>query len=374
MRHPYTPVFRDFLTSSMWATDPATRCVWIWFLLMADPEGFVVGTVPGVAQQAGVTLEQAKTAIALLESPDPYSSTPDFEGRRIVKAERGWHIVNFVAHRERAKREAELARKRRWAEANRGKPKQLPLPFPEEPRPQLGVTVDEFFAALDEGARLRVDASSETLDAQKPKPKPPEVVVTNAREGFDTEELPVIPVRRAFHDLDGMDETGLEDEAVLAGMSREWFRERLKSARNLATIGGVKGVRDQREWVRLQFGNWKTWEETNRAKDAQPRAAEGAPRRFGSSPTPADPFEPDAAQEAFARRHGLPIEDLLKGVLADHPQPSATLSRLDVLSERLTVAAKQKRAGVAVTGKLTREQVAQWGPVPPGGAIPREVA
>jgi hypothetical protein len=359
MRHPYTPVFRDFLTSSMWATDPATRCVWIWFLLMADPEGFVVGTVPGVAQQAGVALSEAKTAITLLESPDPYSSTPDFEGRRIVKADRGWHIVNFVAHRERAKREAELARKRRWAEANRGKPKQLPLPFPDEPM------------------RLHVDASSETLDAQKPKPKQkpsPEVVVTTAREGFDNEELPTIPVVRRFFDLEGMDETGLEDEAVLAGISREWFRERLASAHNLATIGGRSGVRDQREWVRQQFGNWKTWEETNRAKDAQRQAAPAPGRRFAGASAPADPFEPDAQQEAFARKHGLPLGELLKGVLDDYPQPSATLSRLDVLSERLTVACKQRRAGLPVTGKLTREQVAQWGPVPPGGAIPREVA
>ena len=42
---------------------------------------------------------------------------------------------------------------------------------------------------------------------------------------------------------------GLEDEAVMAGMSREWFRERLRSAHNLR-IGGASGVRDQREWVR----------------------------------------------------------------------------------------------------------------------------
>lgn len=373
MRHPYTPIFRDLLTSSMWATDPATRCVWIWFLLMADPEGFVVGTVPGVGQQAGVTLEQAKTAIALLESPDPYSSTPDFEGRRIVKAERGWHIVNFVAHRERAKREAELARKRRWAEANRSKPKQLPLPFPVET--PLPYDAEDHFLAT--GERLHVDASSETLDAQKPKPKQkpsPEVVVTTPREGFDTEELPTIPVVRAHHDLDGLDETGLEDEAVIAGMSREWFRERLASARNLATIGGRQGVRDQREWVRQQFGNWKTWEETNRAKDAQRQAAPGPARRFGGAPVPSDPFEPEPHQEAFARRHGLPLGELLKGVLDDYPQPSASMSRLDVLSERLTVACKQKRAGVAVTGKLTREQVASWGPVPAGGAIPQEVA
>jgi hypothetical protein len=364
MRHPYTPVFRDFLTSSMWAADPATRCVWIWFLLMADPEGFVVGTVPGVAQQAGVTLDQAKAAIALIESPDPFSSTPDFEGRRAIKVERGWHIVNFVAYRERAKGEAEKARKRNWAKQKRAK--QLPLPFPSE-------HADDALVYMSTG----VDASSETVDAPKPKPKQKpssEVVVPPAREGFDNEELDTIPVVRRFHDLEGLDETGLEDEAVTAGVSREWFRERLASARNLATIGGRSGVRDQREWVRQQFGNWRTWEETNRAKDAQ-RSAATAPRSgFRNPAMPVEPFEPDASQRAFASRRALPLDELLKGVLADHPQPlPAPQSRRALLGERLTVAAKQKHAGHPVTGKLTIAEAAEWGPCPPGGAIP-EVA
>lgn len=354
MRHPYTPVFRDFLTSSMWATDPATRCVWIWFLLMADPEGFVVGTVPGVAQQAGVTLDQAKAAVALIESPDPYSSTPDFEGRRATKVERGWHVVNFVAYRERAKLEAAKARKRNWAQKKRAE-----QPFTVEDDVDMG---------------LHVDASSETVDAPKPKPLSGVVVVNPAREGFDNQELPVISVIPSFHDLSGMDETGLEDEAVMAGMSREWFQARLASARNLATIGGRSGVRDQREWVRQQFGNWKTWEETNRAKDAQ-RSAATAPRSgFRNPAMPVEPIEPSPHQAAFARRLGLPLDELVKGVLADHPQPlAAPLSRRAVLGERITAAAQQKRHGHPVTGKLTVAELALWGPMPPGGAIP-EVA
>lgn len=356
MRHPYTPVFRDFLTSSMWATEPATRCVWIWFLLMADPEGFVVGTVPGVAQQAGVTLDQAKAAIELLENPDPYSSTPDFEGRRVVKVERGWHIVNFVAYRERAKVEAEKARKRNWAKQKRAK--QLDLPFTDEAD------------AVD--IRPHVDASSETVDAPKPKPKPSEVVVVNpAREGFDNEELPVVPFVRRYHDLEGLDETGLEDEGVAAGMSREWFRERLASARNLASIGGQAGVRDQREWVRQQFGNWRTWEETARAKNAQRAAAVASPRRFQGAPVPVEAFEADERQKAFAAKLGLPLDTILQGVLIDHPQPlPAPHSRRLVLSERLTAAAQQKRYGHPVTGRLTAAEVAEWGSVPPGGRIP----
>lgn len=381
MRHPYTPVFRDFLTSSMWATDPATRCVWIWFLLMADPEGFVVGTVPGVAQQAGVTLEQAKTAIALIESPDPYSSTPDFEGRRALKVERGWHIVNFVAYRERAKAEAEKARKRTWAQKKRAE--QLPLPFPSESTEHA----DDARVYMSTG----VDARSETVDAPKPKPKLlssegesplPPVPFVAVGTGEPTPpaleallfDAPVIPVRARYYDLDGLDETGLEDEAVIAGVSREWFRERLASARNLATIGGESGVRDQREWVRQQFGRWKTWEEQHRAKDAQRSAAQGPSSRFRPADVRVEPFEPEPQQRAFAERHGLDLGLLLKSVLDEHPQQTAGFSRRGLLGERLTVAANQKRHGHPVTGKLTNEEFAAWGPVPVGGSIEKGAA
>lgn len=353
MRHPYTPVFRDFLTSSMWATDPATRCVWIWFLLMADPEGFVVGTVPGVAQQAGVTLEQAKTAVDLLEGPDPYSSTPDFDGRRVVKVPRGWHIVNFVTYRERAKLEAEKARKRTWAQKKRST--QLELPFP---------TLDSVDAAS-----TCVD-SSETLDAPKPKPKlsPEVVVVTPAREGFDNQELPVIPFVRRFHDLEGLDDAGLEDEAVLAGMTREWFRERLAAAKNLASIGGQAGVRDQREWVRQQFGNWKTWGETARAKDAQRQAALASPVRFAGGRTPMPELVANERQRAFAEKHGVDLPAIMKGIQEDDIAASLGLGRAkEVIGERLTIAAKQKKEGAEVTGKLTSEQARKWSSPPTGG-------
>ncbi len=346
MRHPYTPLFRDFLTSSMWASDPATRCVWIWFLLMADPEGFVVGTVPGVAQQSGVTLEQAKAAIDLLESPDPYSSTPDFEGRRVVKVARGWHIVNFVTYRERAKLEAEKARKRTWAQKKRAE--QLPLPFPE---PE---SVDAASTCVD---------ISETVDAPKPKPKPPDLPSSSS-----TGEPLVI------HSWpEGLE---LSDEfiakAKMAGVldPQKWF-DKLKQG----PIGGSRGVLVNKlvDYLDDQIPKWRTWEETDRAKDAQRSAAAASPSRFAPKQAPPDPFEPDPHQEAFARRHGLDIGALLKGVLDDYPQPSPSLSRRDVLGERLTVACKQKRAGLPVTGRLTREQAATWGPVPPGGAIP-EVA
>jgi hypothetical protein len=345
-------------------------------LLNADPEGFVPGTVPGLAVAANVSLDEARGAIALFLHPDPDSNSQEHEGRRIEKVPHGWRILNFVYWRLLSKHEAEKARKRNWAHQKRSgaandnegaaRPmEQLTLP---------GVDMS-----------TGVDASSETLDAPKPKPKPepkeeeesplpPEALDEARLERWREHALPIAGELfvHTHHTLDGLDETGLEDEAAMAGVSREWFRERLASARNIR-IGGASGVRDQREWVRQQFGKWKTWWEEHQAKNAQRSAASAPSRGFAGAPARLEPFEPLPKQAAFASKHGLDLSALLHGVLADYPQTVPSFSRLAELSERLTVAAKQKRAGHPVTGKLTRAEAVEWGAVPAGGAVP-EVA
>src|SRR5262245_65761692 len=105
MRHPYTPIFKEITTSSVWALAPSIRCVWFWLLLNADPEGYVPATLPGLAIAANVSLAEAKKAIKLFEAPDEHSKTKALEGRRLVPVEGGWHIVNFVDWRNRAKHE-----------------------------------------------------------------------------------------------------------------------------------------------------------------------------------------------------------------------------------------------------------------------------
>lgn len=373
MRHQYTPVFREFTTSSKWAEKPATRCVWLWLMLHADPEGFVPGTIPGLAVAANVSLAEAREAIEKFMAPDPDSNTPDNEGRSLEKVPHGWRILNFEYWRELAKREAEKARKRRWFNANAKRGKQLQLPYPPEFLPPTEPVENS----------TDLDASSETLDAPKPTPKPK----PSSSEGGsplppvgdgvtdDTEAVAAVfrPARRVVFSLDGWEPSKeLANAAVMAGVMK--FDEHIARLR-LGPIGGTRGVFEDEldAYIESMFGKWRTWEETDRAKDAQRSAAAASPSRFAPKQPPPDPFEPEPRQEVFARKYGLDLDALLKGVLDDYPLPSPTLSRRDVLSERLTVAAKQKRAGFAVTGKLTREQVAQWGPVPAGGAIP-EVA
>lgn len=375
MRHQYTPVFREFTTSSKWAEKPATRCVWLWLMLHADPEGFVPGTIPGLAVAANVSLAEAREAIEKFMAPDPDSNTPDNEGRSLEKVPHGWRILNFEYWRKLAQYEAEKARKRRWFNANAKRGKQLQLPFPPE------------FLPPDEPVESStdLDASSETLDAPKPTPKPKPV----SSEGDDPPLPPVgdgmtddtaavaalfRPARRVVFSLDGWEPSKeLRNGAVMAGVMK--LDEHIARLRT-GPIGGTRGVFEDEldAYVESMFGKWRTWEETDRAKDAQRSAASAPSSRFAGKPVPVEPLEPEPRHEAFARQHGLDLDALVKGVLVDYPQQLAPpLSRRQLLGERLTVAAKQKRHGQPVTGKLTPAQLAQWGPVPTGGAIP-EVA
>jgi hypothetical protein len=110
----FTKLASSITDSSVWAEDHATRIVWITLLAMVDQHGYVGASVLGLANRARVTLAECEAALAKFRSPDPYSRTTEYEGRRIVDAERGWLLLNYRAFRERRsaedKREADRLR------------------------------------------------------------------------------------------------------------------------------------------------------------------------------------------------------------------------------------------------------------------------
>ena len=117
MSGPFVKLYGSILDSSVWSEDPYTRLVWITMLAMADADGFVEAAVPGLARRANVPLEACEAALLRLQAPDPYSKSPEHEGRRIERAERGWNILNYTAYRElrteRQVRNAEYQKKHR---------------------------------------------------------------------------------------------------------------------------------------------------------------------------------------------------------------------------------------------------------------------
>lgn len=97
----YTKLFSNILTSSIWQEDHATLRVWITFLALANAEGVVEGSVPGIAHTAKVTRDEAEYAISVFSSPDRDSRSPKEEGRRIEKIQGGWRIINYVEYRNK---------------------------------------------------------------------------------------------------------------------------------------------------------------------------------------------------------------------------------------------------------------------------------
>ena len=101
----FTKLFAEILDSTIWQETNETRIVWITLLAMANKDGEVLASIPGLARRAGVTLADAETALTALQSPDPYSRTPDFEGRRIEKVEGGYFLLNYAKYRKKMNEE-----------------------------------------------------------------------------------------------------------------------------------------------------------------------------------------------------------------------------------------------------------------------------
>lgn len=102
----YNKLFTRILYSSIWTEAYATRLVWLAMLAAMDEDGIVHAATPrNLAALAGVTVEEAQQAVATLSAPDPESSNPDREGRRIERFPGGWVITNARIYRALAKRD-----------------------------------------------------------------------------------------------------------------------------------------------------------------------------------------------------------------------------------------------------------------------------
>jgi hypothetical protein len=97
----YNKIFTKILDSSIWLESDQTRIVWFTFLASMDQDGFCQFAAPAnLARRANVDDEAAAIAIRVLESPDPHSSDPDNEGRRIERVNGGWMVLNSSKYRD----------------------------------------------------------------------------------------------------------------------------------------------------------------------------------------------------------------------------------------------------------------------------------
>ena len=95
----FTKLFSSITESTVWCEPAHTRLVWITMLAMADRQGRVWASIPGLANRARVPVEDTEKALETFLAPDKYSRTEDFEGRRIEPIDGGWRLLNYEKYR-----------------------------------------------------------------------------------------------------------------------------------------------------------------------------------------------------------------------------------------------------------------------------------
>lgn len=96
----FTKLFATLVTSTIWRENDKTRVVWITMLALADRDGYVAASIPGLAAMANVGVEECREAIERLKAPDDDSRTKTNQGRRIVDSDGGWNLLNYSKYRE----------------------------------------------------------------------------------------------------------------------------------------------------------------------------------------------------------------------------------------------------------------------------------
>lgn len=114
----YTKLFGTIVASTIWREKNETRIVWITMLAMANKSGIVEASVPGLADMARVSLADCQEALKALSSPDEFSRTKDYDGRRIEEVDGGWAVLNHAKYRHKMsadeRREYNAAIQRRY--------------------------------------------------------------------------------------------------------------------------------------------------------------------------------------------------------------------------------------------------------------------
>ena len=328
MRHSYTPIFKDVLTSRVWALPDAHLRVWLWLQLQADPEGFICADVTGVAVGARVSGKDAREALEVLSLADADADPRDpDEGRLIARVPGGWCVLGVDERNEQVRRESKRARNNSYMRAYRARAANDSITESSPNVTQSAVPASRAPASdLESSLENPKSGAAADPDYLERAQTVPAVAAAAAAAnveliGFDAYErqaqsygTTLVPPSVVYAiPATWQPSQSLRDDATMAGVSN--LDERLAVLRS-GPIGGVRGVFENaiEDYVRALFGKWRTWDETDRAKANKPRGQSYRDRPEDTLTTTqaASAFRPSADHENFCAKHNLDLTHAVK--------------------------------------------------------------
>jgi len=122
MANDFAKVYAGLFEGSLRDSPPYAKLLLIAMILRANKDGIVLGAPSFWAAYIPLPIEDVKKCFDVLTSPDPESTTPDEDGRRVVPHGDGknlWRIVNYKKYYDSPAVIAERSRKREWDRANK---------------------------------------------------------------------------------------------------------------------------------------------------------------------------------------------------------------------------------------------------------------
>lgn len=117
----FVKLYGTIITSSIWLEKDSTLRVWITMLATADKNGFVAGSIGGLAHVSRVSRLKCVQALEKFLAPDDDSRTKTDDGRRIEAVDGGWRIINHKKYRDMRTEDQvkEAERKANWRAKSR---------------------------------------------------------------------------------------------------------------------------------------------------------------------------------------------------------------------------------------------------------------
>lgn len=227
MSMTFTKLFSSITASTIWAEPDHTRIVWITMLAMADHHGRVWASIPGLANMARVSIERCEDALEALKSPDKYSRTRDFEGRRIEDIDGGWRLLNHAKYRAIRDEESIKESKRRYINTRRAAER-----------------VEDVEQSRTPSNSVELCRANTEADAEADKYKAPTALVAKG-DAYSVPACPFQDLLSAYHELC----PSLPKVRILTNMRQKHARARWVEVCAAEKWGAAEGL----EWFRWYF-------------------------------------------------------------------------------------------------------------------------
>lgn len=215
----FTKLFASITESTVWCEPDTTRLCWITMLAMADAQGRVWGSIPGLANRARVSVDAARTAIKTFLAPDPDSRTDVAEGRRIEVMDGGWKLINHAKYRALRDEESAKEAKRKYAAKKRAEEKAAADAASKEVDKKVDNNI--YSRSESNGVEHCRDNAEAEAEAEKEESKPKSIVAILSDDGLPEDLIREFITYRGKAKLTPRGWSGIKNEIVKANMSLE---------------------------------------------------------------------------------------------------------------------------------------------------------